>query len=177
MVIDSETGAAVLIVVSKTHGTFKVLIDVEDWERVNNHRWSVAKGRNDLIYFETKSNEDHRYLHRFIMDAAKGVLVDHRNPADTLDHRKTRLRVVTNKQNQHNRRSWRTRETSSVFKGVSWNKDMRRWQAHIMVDQRSMYLGTSDSEIGAAHLYDAAAIKHFGEYAHLNFPQESHKGA
>ena len=32
-----------LIIESKKHGTFTVLIDADDWERVNQYKWNVNK--------------------------------------------------------------------------------------------------------------------------------------
>lgn len=79
--IDIETGAAVLTVRSKKHGTFIVLVDREDWERVSQRTWSVQKLKN-CIYFQTMVRKvDGKWtalqLHRFLMNAPKGYDVDH----------------------------------------------------------------------------------------------------
>lgn len=61
---------------------------------------------------------------------------------------------------------------SSKFKGVSWNKKDQRWKAGINVEGKWTYLGNFTSEVEAAQAYDSEARRLFGEYAHLNFPQE-----
>lgn len=68
--LDELTGAAVLFVRSRTWGTFRVLIDPEDWPRVSAERWWTSK-RKHGVYFHTKLKGSGRYvtLHRFVMDA------------------------------------------------------------------------------------------------------------
>lgn len=52
-------------------------------------------------------------------------------------------------------------------------RDGARWRATIIINSKGHRLGTYVSPIDAARAYDAAAIKHFGEFARLNFPQEA----
>jgi len=73
------------------------------------------------------------------------------------------LREATNAQNAANTRIC-SRNTSGI-KGVSWNKQSRKWQAHIMVDGRSQYLGMRNEREAAATLYAEAARQAFGNFA------------
>ena len=66
-----------------------------------------------------------------------------------------------------NRRS--RRNSTSLFKGVHFNKTRGKWQAEICIDGKNIYLGCFDDEAAAARAYDTAALRLFGGYAHLNF--------
>lgn len=105
-------------------------------------------------------------MHRLIVGAGDGRVVDHLN-GDRLDNRRANLRVCSRSQNQMNRRKLAGRFR---FKGV-WRGDRGRWRAQIRVDGRLLYLGRFDTDSDAAHAYDAAARQHFGQFAHLNFPE------
>jgi hypothetical protein len=109
-------------------------------------------------------------MHRVIMDANAGMEVDHEKhrplPEKVVDNRKANLRVCTTQQNQANRRP--NRGCTSAFKGVSLLKREGKWRAQITVDGRNRYLGRFTDEFAAARAYDAAALEHFGEFAHTN---------
>lgn len=72
----------------------EVLIDTEDLDRVLAHRWSVDKLPGGEQYIRCRTKGLSTPLHRFIMSAPKGVLVEHVN-GNHLDNRKENLRVVT----------------------------------------------------------------------------------
>jgi len=56
----------------------------------------------------------------------------------------------------------------SGYKGVDLHDG--KWRARIHVLSRSIHLGHHPTEEAAAYAYDTAARRHFGEFAHLNFP-------
>jgi len=104
-------------------------------------------------------------MHRAIMDAPKGVDVDHIDH-DGLNNLRANLRVCSRQQNRFNSRGRHT----SAFKGVNFQRDCGRWQSRIQVGGRQLYLGLFSTPEEAARAYDAAALAHFGEFAYLNFP-------
>jgi hypothetical protein len=63
-----------------------------------------------------------------------------------------------------------TRQTSSRYRGVTWNKERRKWRAAISAGGKYRSLGFFADEDEAARAYDDAAWMHYGNQARLNFP-------
>ena len=153
----------------------KALVDDEDYARLIKYKWHIA--RNIGGYYAKRNaqvdGERHTiYMHRVITNAPKGVEIDHHNH-NTLDNRKQNLRLATGSQNLQNQKKSLTRNGkpyTSRYKGVSWHKCAQKWRARIYINGKVKQLGCFESEIEAAHVYDAAAKKYFGEYSLLNFP-------
>lgn len=103
-------------------------------------------------------------MHRLILSAGEGDIVDHIN-GDGLDNRRSNLRIVTTQQNAFNQKH---HGGSSRHKGVSYRSDTGTWRAYITMDGVRRYLGNFASEDDAALAYNNEAARLFGEYAKLN---------
>ena len=108
-------------------------------------------------------------MHREIIGVPYGVQVDHIDH-DGLNNTRGNLRLATHSQNNANRpRIW----SSSGCRGVTIITKKRMGKlfiAKITRQNRHQHLGRFECPIEAAKAYDAAAIKAFGEFAILNFP-------
>ena len=121
-------------------------------------------------------------MHRLIVsrmlgrDLNRNEHVDHIN-GNGLDNRRSNLRISSAAQNHANKKKQRG-NYSSQYKGVCWLKREKKWWAYIgsskpgSIVKRS-YLGKFDTEEEAARAYDKAALKHYKEFALLNFPDEN----
>tara|TARA_Y100001973_G_scaffold95211_1_gene148299 strand:- start:115 stop:630 length:516 start_codon:yes stop_codon:yes gene_type:complete len=78
------------------------------------------------------------------------------------------LRPCTRSRNIANR----TQVNSHGYKGVGYDRRVGNYFARITSEGSTIYLGSAESAIVAARLYDAAAVRYFGEFADLNFKQE-----
>jgi hypothetical protein len=88
---------------------------------------------------------------------------------DQGNNRIENLRPATLTQNQGNARKHKTRAVkASKWKGVSWHKLRRRWQAHIQINGKQKHLGNFTDEDVAASAYNLAAYENFGEFANYN---------
>ena len=108
-------------------------------------------------------------MHTLIMDnmhSSCNIVVDHIN-GNTLDNRKSNLRVVTQSKNMAHRLRPK-RKGSSKYWGVYYVKKHKRWRASIKVNRKTRYLGHFKQEKDAARAYNEAALFHFGECATLN---------
>ena len=154
------------------------IIDAEDAPKVANRCLLYYRpAKNNYGYVAALSYGSRReqkrektFLHRLVMDAPTGVLVDHIN-RDGLDCRKLNLRLsdfALNAANQKTRNG-----TASGFKGVAAEGD--KWRARIGSERRS--LGTFSDPAEAARAYDRAAVEKWGEHARLNFPHEAARSA
>lgn len=94
-----------------------------------------------------------------------GFEIDHVN-GNRDDNRIANLRLASRAQNNANARAKRNRK----LRGVFFDKQTKTWRAKIGVDYRQIHLGRHPTAEQAARAYDAAAIKHFGKFARLNFP-------
>jgi len=140
------------------------LVDAADYEWLSRYTWRFYNG-----YAARQQGRKTIYMHREIMQPPKGMIVDHVNH-HKLDNSRTNLRVCTRRENILNQTSKRT--SRSRFKGVEYRKGSDKCFARIRVNGQRLWLGTFDDEIEAARAYDRAAVEHFGEFAHLNFPEE-----
>ena len=157
--IDEETGIP-YSVVTLTCGV-EVKVDIEDSEFVSGAGWKFTNG-----YILGTKKYKGQQLHRLIMNPPDGVLVDH-ILHDTLDNRKCKLRLCTQKENVRNRRKLKV--ASSNYKGVTTNSNGRGYNASITIDGEKILLGVFSGSEEAALIYDSAARYHFEEFACTNF--------
>jgi hypothetical protein len=114
----------------------------------------------------TKRQPTTYYLHKVIMERiigrslVKGEEVDHAN-LDSLDNRRSNLRLASRSQNAHNTKG----RVNSHLKGISFHKGANKWMAHITVNCKSIYLGLFDTPVSAHEAYCKAAEYYYGEFA------------
>lgn len=146
-------------------------VSIQDAERVMAHSWNPMRGRRShTLYATTRINKKTIYLHRFILDVGDKRQVDHIN-LDGLDCVRSNLRVATPSQNNQNKE--KHPNNTSGYKGVYWSRVRSKWMAYISKDKKRINLGYYTDLIHAARVYDQAARELHGEFARLNFPDES----
>ena len=150
------------------------ILDQQDYYRYREFKWFI-RGNGSKLYvlrsFKIGPKKTKMIsMHREIMNAPKGIVVDHKN-GDSLDNRRTNLRLATQLQNCYNIK--KRENTLSEFIGVYLEKGRKKWRARIRHNRKLIQLGQFDSEIDAARAYDEAAKKYHGEFARLNFSENS----
>lgn len=149
----------------------RMKVDDEDYDLLNQWDWQAAFDSHTETFYAIRtdrSNPKKRRtirVHRFIMNTPKGMYTDHKD-GDTLNNQKSNLRICTNSQNQMNKGS--NFNSTSKFKGVSWNKDHNKWSVEIGFKKKNYYLGTFESEKEAAKIYNQKAKELCREFARLN---------
>jgi hypothetical protein len=160
--------------ISLTRG-YVALVDDEDYERVSQYRWH-ARVQDHTVYAATYARSDCRrvvYLHRLILNAAKGTRVDHRS-GDGLDCRRENLRFASTAQNSINAKS---RHNKYGYRGVSLVTHRGKYRAIVRTSAGRVFGTYRATPIEAAHDYDHLARLHHGEFAVTNFPLEGERAA
>ncbi len=121
------------------------------------HRW-CRTGGGYLMRRTYGSSPQWIYLHRAVLGLSPGdgMLADHIN-RDTLDNRRTNLRIVTSRENGHNRSPT---GGSSGYRGVSWARKSRKWRAACKLNGRTIVVGMYEDEIAAARAARAFRLEH-----------------
>jgi len=162
-----------------TQGKFAI-VDAEDFDRVSQFKWhynkrasGYAQRMQNIGYKDGKQIQKTILMHRFIMCVEDSkVHIDHINH-DTLNNRKTNLRLCTNAENCRNRKI--KKGGSSKYKGVYKTRDNRvkPFRSGIVLNQKRIDLGYFATELEAAIAYNKAALHYFGEFALLNDVSEN----
>jgi hypothetical protein len=150
-----------ITVTSKTHGTFKPIVDDDTLVRLKKlgGKWCVVIKRGNPYFQKRLPGNKLVELHRWIMGEPEGLYVDHIS-RDTLDNRRSNLRAVKNSTNIRNGRV-RSNNTSSVT-GVSRRVNRPNWYASIRVDYRTISLGSFKTFEEAVEARKQAEKKYFG---------------
>jgi hypothetical protein len=118
----------------------EAMIDEDDLPRVLAvGRWFANWHRLGQCYY-VKAKKGRILLHRFVMDAPAGYVVDHINH-NTLDCRKANLRVCTHSENMQNRQRAHRHSRSGV-RGVQQVGGEQRWRVRIRVNNQLHHIGT-----------------------------------
>lgn len=150
-----------------------VCIDTDDLERLIDfgYSWTARKDKyRDCYYICCNATLERGRkkavpLHRFIISATEGLVVDHIN-GNTLDNRKNNLRMATKAENGQNRVNLAKNNTSGV-RGVTWHKTRKRWMGSVVVNQKAIHVGFFD-DIETARIAVEQVRAH-----HMPFSQEA----
>lgn len=149
-----------------TQGKF-ALIDDEDFEWLNQWKWFANKIRHTWYAGRNRHKSEVLgpstiYMHR---ELCSGDMVDHRD-RNGLNNRKSNLRNCSNQQNVYNSKI--RSDNTSGLRGVCWDQQSGKWRASIRVTGKLVYLGSFSNKSKAAKIYNEAALKYQGSFAHLN---------
>lgn len=119
------------------------LVDTSDLAKVRDSlsTWNtVYNPSGDAYYAATHIKGKTVYLHRYLMGVTeRNEQVDHIN-GNTLDNRRSNLRIVMPQQNNHNRHKLDSRNTSG-YRGVFWSTREGKWLAKIQVGGKQIHCG------------------------------------
>lgn len=156
--------------ITLTKGQFAI-VDAVDYEYLMRWKWYARRHRNTFYAERPEKLEGGGTrvfkMHRVLIQAPDGVLVDHRNRCG-LDNRRVNLRLADSSQNGANRDySWRRR--GNMYRGVYLRRS-GRWTATVRHRGVLHCAGTYDTAEQAAVAFDGLAAKLHGDFAMLNFP-------
>lgn len=141
------------------------LVDAANFECLNRQRWRLI-GAGYVVRYEKGKLI---YMHREIMQAPKGMLVDHidRNRQNNC---RSNLRLCTHSENNYNRA--KRAGSASSYRGVYRRKSDGRLYAMAFFQGEYLWLGFFDTEVDAARAYDRKVVELGLTFAYLNFPEE-----
>lgn len=134
------------------------LVDDADFKVVSIYKWH----ENKQGYLSANINNRCVYIHRFIMNSPKGLVIDHIN-GNRLDNRRENLRACTVRENVINSRL--SKNNTSGFTGISYRKDRKMYRSYIFVNRRQIFLGYHTDLESALKTRKTAEKSYFGEFA------------
>ncbi len=144
----------IILVKTPKLGEQSVLIDDEDRSILEDYSltlWTSKRHYGIYVIAYLKGKNKAYKLHRIIMDAKPGEIVDHIN-GNPLDNRKENLRITTSLVNNQNARK-RKDGVTSKYKGVSWCGQAKKWKAQIQHNKVKKSLGFFLTEEEARQAY------------------------
>lgn len=125
----------------------------------------VAGYVNKLGYRLISINDKPYFAHRIAWLLSTGEMpklyIDHIN-GTPCDNRLCNLREVTHQQNMVNRKIGKN--NTSGFKGVTFNKCQKKWQASARVNGKRIHLGYFNNPSEASSIYTEFTKKVHGEF-------------
>jgi hypothetical protein len=140
------------------------LCDDEDHELLSKYKWS----RYCEKYPYAVSSKNDR-MHRLVLGAQKGQIVDHIN-GDRTDNRRSNLRFASKEGNAQN--AAKRSDNKSGHKGVSWDYKSKLWEVRVKVNGRQRFGGRFSDLNEAAERARSFRLLFHGEFASDLRPKE-----
>ena len=140
--------------------------DLEDYDLIKNYCWMISHNGYVITDISKSNNKLPKIqMHRLVMDCPENLFIDHKNH-NTFDNRKYNLRIATKSQNAMNQ-IIKTNNTSGIA-GVSWDKDVQKWSAYIMLNYNKIHLGYYEDFDKAVEARKNAEEGLFGNWSYNN---------
>ena len=144
---------------------YEAVIDAEDVGLITQWCWHARVGSRGHVYAARGVTVGESVfalmMHRVICPAPTEMFVDHID-GDSLNNRKTNLRLATNQENLRNR--GRPKNNTSGFKGVIFDPRTKMWCARITANNQTHWLGRHKTAEKAHAAYCAAIPVVHGEF-------------
>lgn len=129
-------------------------------DSVKNYKWYLRKNK-DTQYVMGTVNSRKVFLHRFILNASKGQVVDHIN-GDTLDNRDSNIRICSQADNCRNR-IYKTSKGKipGIYQQYGKNSN---WSVRITYNYKDYHVGTFKTYEEAVAARLQAEQEYFGEF-------------
>jgi len=143
-----------------------LLLDEEDKHLLYEYRWFKQRDRDGNVYLSSFLTKDkvrtkNVKLHRLIIGCKIGEMVDHIN-GNTMDNRKSNLRLCTFSQNRVNAK--KQKNNTSGYPGVTLDKRSNKWHAQICKDKRWHSCGYWNTPEQAYEAYLKKGKELYGEF-------------
>jgi len=138
-----------------THGQV-ALVDDEDYADLNQFNWHAHAAPNTYYGRRILPQEEGKrimlYMHHQIMGKpSTGLEIDHIDQ-NGLNNQRNNLRFITHRVNCH----YNHKSTTSLYPGVSWDSNRKRWYTCIQINKKRKFLGYFTNELTAAQVYQTA---------------------
>jgi hypothetical protein len=141
-----------------------VEIDAKD-KSIQKYDWRISS----IGYVRATINKKRWFLHRYLLNPQGKEQVDHID-GDTLNNKRSNLRICSQRENCINARPMKTK-IYSKFKRVTYcrtEKRRKRWVAACEVNRKRITIGRFYTEDEAKLAYNKKAKELFGVFARLN---------
>lgn len=143
----------------------RILADVEDFDTLQNYYWCVDNKGYARARIPNSNPSRCIRMHQVVLNCSSAELVDHKH-GDTLDNRKSELRICSTMQNAQN--CALRKDNTSGAKGV-YVKILKsgkiRYVVHLGYNNRKLHIGTFDTKEEAIEVRKQAELKYYGEYS------------
>ena len=162
-IIRNRKNEAILMINNKNGESEEVPVPEDRWHELTLYKWSKTHN-----YYQALIHGKYVLLHRYLLNAKKGDIVDHINDNDNTVQNNTieNLRLNSFSGNSHNK--IKRKNTTSKYIGVSYKKLRHKWEACINKNGKYYYIGHYSTEQEAALAYNEKAKELYGEFANLN---------
>lgn len=143
-----------------TKGKFAI-VDKKDFFELSKYKWlATHRYAARAIYVTGNGKQTWIYMHKLILNAPKGIEVDHINH-NTFDNRRKNLRIATHQQNSFNHPGYGHRGITKVT-----DRPLKKpYCVRLMINGKNLYLGYHRTMKEAKNAWLKGAKEHYGNFA------------